>query len=175
MSERAREEAKTLCASRQFRELHDNGLMMKCATATIPMRLAGPPHRTRTKSDGAIVLTSWELSARILGLPNIYTYKVSRRTNSSLPRLASYARSCVQHRGICQRLSFSWLERRLHDHGANHLHDVERQRQIPANPKLILDITPVGGQVRTVMLASAAQACVEGLSLCTRQPPAIQS
>ena len=34
------------------------------------------------------------------------------------------------------------------------------QRQIPANPKLILDITPVD-QVAAVMLAVAAQACVE--------------
>src|SRR5437763_12174140 len=34
------------------------------------------------------------------------------------------------------------------------------QRQIPANPKLILDITPVD-QVAAVMLAVAAQACAE--------------
>src|SRR5438094_853229 len=34
------------------------------------------------------------------------------------------------------------------------------QRQIPANPKLILDITPVD-QVASVMLAVAAQACAE--------------
>ncbi|HBB94809.1 MAG TPA: AMP-dependent synthetase, partial [Blastocatellia bacterium] len=34
------------------------------------------------------------------------------------------------------------------------------QRQLPANPKLILDITPVD-QVAAVMLAVAAQACVE--------------
>src|SRR5207249_10315922 len=34
------------------------------------------------------------------------------------------------------------------------------QRQIPANPKLILDITPVD-QVSAVMLAVAAQACIE--------------
>src|SRR5205807_3245945 len=34
------------------------------------------------------------------------------------------------------------------------------QRQLPANPKLILDITPVD-QVASVMLAVAAQACIE--------------
>src|SRR4030095_10395807 len=34
------------------------------------------------------------------------------------------------------------------------------QRQLPGNPKLILDVTPVD-QVASVMLAVAAQACIE--------------
>jgi long-chain acyl-CoA synthetase len=45
------------------------------------------------------------------------------------------------------------------------------QTQIPADPKLILDITPVD-QVASVMLAVSAQACVEEPQLVFRQPPA---
>src|SRR5439155_7440567 len=99
--------------------------------------------------------------ARFWGWPNIYTY-----TKSLGEQLVASEKSLV--RGIVRpsivesAMSYpfpGWNEGFTTTAPIIFM-ALKGQRQIPANTKLILDITPVD-QVAAVMLAVAAQACVE--------------
>src|SRR6185436_15071499 len=87
----------------------------------------------------------------VLGLAQyLHVHQITRRTARRRRDRNGAQHRSTEHRRISDVVPVSWLERRLHDNGSDHLPD----------PKLILDITPVD-QVASVMLAVSAQACVE--------------
>src|ERR1051326_8267767 len=161
MSERAREEAKDAMRVAQFREQARKRLNeeLRDVDDLDALGLAVARERkvwTRNR------LTDLGIErAKFWGWPNIYTY-TKALGEQLVAAETGIVRSIVRPSIVESALSYpfpGWNE------GFTTTAPIiflirKGQTQIPADPKLILDITPVD-QVASVMLAVAAQACVE--------------
>src|SRR5437660_3810658 len=161
MSERAREEAKDAMRVAQFRELARKRLNEELRDMDDPDALGLAVARERKVWIRNRLTELGVERAKFWGWPNIYTY-----TKSLGEQLVAAETKIV--RGIV-RPSIVESAKSYPFPGWNEgftttapiiFMTLKGQRQLPANPKLILDITPVD-QVAAVMLAVAAQACVE--------------
>ncbi|HEX7722063.1 MAG TPA: AMP-binding protein [Pyrinomonadaceae bacterium] len=161
MSERAREEAKDAMRVAQFRELARKRLNEEMRDDDDPDALGLALARERKVWIRNRLTELGVERAKFWGWPNIYTY-----TKSLGEQLVAAETEIV--RGIV-RPSIVESAKSYPFPGWNEgftttapiiFMTLKGQRQLPANPKLILDITPVD-QVAAVMLAVAAQACVE--------------
>src|SRR5437660_4491481 len=160
MSERAREEAKDAMRVAQFRELARKRLNEELRDAEDPDALGLAVARERKVWIRNRLTELGVERAKFWGWPNIYTY-----TKSLGEQLVAAETEIV--RGIV-RPSIVESANSYPCPGWNEgftttapiiFMTLKGQRQIPANEKLILDITPVD-LVSSVMLAVAAQACV---------------
>lgn len=161
LAERVREEARDSMMTAQFRDLARKRLGEEGRDVDDPdaLGLAVARERkvwTRTRlTDLGVERAAW------WGWPNIYTYTKSlgEQLVAAEPNMV---RSIVRPSIVESALSYpfpGWNE------GFTTTAPIiflirKGQTKIPANEKLILDITPVD-QVASVMLAVAAQACVE--------------
>jgi len=161
MSERAREEAKDAMRVAQFRELARKRLNEEMRDGDDPDALGLAVARERKVWIRNRLTELGVERAKFWGWPNIYTY-----TKSLGEQLVAAETEIV--RGIV-RPSIVESAKSYPFPGWNEgftttapiiFMTLKGQRQLPANPKLILDITPVD-QVAAVMLAVAAQACIE--------------
>src|SRR4029079_14972906 len=161
MSERAREEAKDAMRLAQFRELARKRLNEEMRDGDDPdaLGLAVARERkvwTRTRlTDLGVERAAW------WGWPNIYTYTKSLG-EQLVAAETGIVRSIVRPSIVESALAYpfpGWNEGFTTTAPIIFL-VLKGQTKIPANDKLILDITPVD-QVASVMVAVAAQACVE--------------
>src|SRR5262247_344404 len=161
MSERAREEAKDVMRLAQFRELARKRLNEEMRDGDDPDALGLAVARERKVWTRNRLTELGVERAKFWGWPNIYTY--AKALGEQL-----VAAETEMVRGIV-RPSIVESAKDYPFPGWNEgftttapiiFMTLQGQRQLPANPKLILDITPVD-QVASVMLAVAAQACVE--------------
>jgi long-chain acyl-CoA synthetase len=161
LAERAREEARDAMMVARFRELARKRLYDEGRDADDPdaMGLAVARERkvwvrTRLTDLGVERSAFW-------GWPNIYTY-TKALGEQLVAAETGIVRSIVRPSIVESALSYpfpGWNEGFTTTAPIIFL-VLKGQTQIPANDKLILDITPVD-QVASVMLAVAAQACVE--------------
>ncbi|MEP6913159.1 MAG: SDR family oxidoreductase, partial [bacterium] len=161
LAERAREEARDAMMLAKFRELARKRLNEENRDADDPdaMGLAVARERkvwirTRLTDLGVERSAFW-------GWPNIYTYTKSLG-EQLVAAEKGLVRSIVRPSIVESALAYpfpGWNEGFTTTAPIIFL-VLKGQTQIPANEKLILDITPVD-QVASVMLAVAAQACVE--------------
>ncbi len=161
LAERARDEARDAMMAARFRELARKRLNDEGRDADDPdaMGLAVARERkvwirTRLTELGMERSTFW-------GWPNIYTYTKSLG-EQLVAAETGMIRSIVRPSIVESALSYpfpGWNEGFTTTAPIIFL-VLKGQTQIPASEKLILDITPVD-QVASVMLAVAAQACVE--------------
>src|SRR5438876_4427641 len=161
LAERVREEARDAMMVARFRELARKRLNEEGRDADDPdaLGLAVARERkvwTRTRlTDLGVERAAW------WGWPNIYTYTKSlgeQLVAAETGMVRSILRPSIVESALCYPFP-GWNE------GFTTTAPIifmilKGQIQIPANEKLILDITPVD-QVAAVMLAVAAQACVE--------------
>ncbi len=161
LAERARDEARDAMIMARFRELARKRLYDEGRDPDDPdaMGLAVARERkvwirTRLTELGVERSTFW-------GWPNIYTYTKSLG-EQLVAAETGIVRSIVRPSIVESALAYpfpGWNEGFTTTAPIIFL-VLKGQTQIPANEKLILDITPVD-QVASVMLAVAAQACVE--------------
>src|SRR5437879_3428154 len=161
MSERAREEAKDAMRVAQFREQARARLNEELRDADDPDALGLAVARERKVWTRNRLTELGIERAEFWGWPNIYTY-----TKALGEQLVA------AETGIVRRIVRPSIVESAKDYpfpGWNEgftttapiiFMTLKGQRQIPANPNLVLDITPVD-QVAAVMLAVAAQACIE--------------
>jgi long-chain acyl-CoA synthetase len=161
LAERVREEARDAMMVAQFRDLARKRLNEENRDAADPdaLGLAVARERkvwTRTRlTDLGVERAAW------WGWPNIYTY-TKALGEQLVAAETGIVRSIVRPSIVESALSYpfpGWNEGFTTTAPIIFL-VLKGQTQIPANEKLILDITPVD-QVASVMLAVAAQACVE--------------
>ncbi len=161
LAERVREEARDAMMVARFRDLARKRLNEENRDADDPdaLGLAVARERkvwTRTRlTDLGVERAAW------WGWPNIYTYTKSLG-EQLVAAETGIVRSIVRPSIVESALSYpfpGWNEGFTTTAPIIFL-VLKGQTQIPANEKLILDITPVD-QVASVMLAVAAQACVE--------------
>ena len=161
LAERVREEARDAMMVARFRDLARKRLNEEYRDAADPdaLGLAVARERkvwTRTRlTDLGVERAAW------WGWPNIYTYTKSLG-EQLVAAETGIVRSIVRPSIVESALSYpfpGWNEGFTTTAPIIFL-VLKGQTQIPANEKLILDITPVD-QVASVMLAVAAQACVE--------------
>ena len=161
LAERVREEARDAMMVARFRDLARKRLNEENRDAADPdaLGLAVARERkvwTRTRlTDLGVERAAW------WGWPNIYTYTKSLG-EQMVAAETGIVRSIVRPSIVESALSYpfpGWNEGFTTTAPIIFL-VLKGQTQIPANEKLILDITPVD-QVASVMLAVAAQACVE--------------
>jgi long-chain acyl-CoA synthetase len=161
LAERVREEARDAMMLARFRELARKRLNEENRDAADPdaLGLAVARERkvwTRTRlTDLGVERAAW------WGWPNIYTYTKSLG-EQLVAAETGIVRSIVRPSIVESALAYpfpGWNEGFTTTAPIIFL-VLKGQTQIPANEKLILDITPVD-QVASVMLAVAAQACVE--------------
>src|SRR6266699_3529044 len=161
LSERAREEAKDAMMVAHFREQARKRLNEELRDPDDPDALGLAVARERKLWIRNRLTDLGIERAKFWGWPNIYTY-----TKSLGEQLVAAETEIV--RGIV-RPSIVESAKSYPFPGWNEgftttapiiFMTLKGQRQLPANPKLILDITPVD-QVAAVMLAVEAQACVE--------------
>jgi long-chain acyl-CoA synthetase len=161
LAERVREDAKDAMMVAQFRELARKRLIEEGRDEDDPdaLGLAVARERkvwTRTRlTDLGVERSGW------WGWPNIYTY-TKALGEQLVAAETGIVRSIVRPSIVESALSYpfpGWNEGFTTTAPIIFL-VLKGQTQIPANEKLILDITPVD-QVASVMLAVAAQACVE--------------
>jgi long-chain acyl-CoA synthetase len=161
LAERVREEARDAMMVARFRELARKRLNEENRDADDPdaLGLAVARERkvwTRTRlTDLGVERAAW------WGWPNIYTY-TKALGEQLVAAEAGIVRSIVRPSIVESALAYpfpGWNEGFTTTAPIIFL-VLKGQTQIPANDKLILDITPVD-QVASVMLAVAAQACVE--------------
>jgi len=161
LAERVREEARDAMMVARFRELARKRLNEENRDADDPdaLGLAVARERkvwTRTRlTDLGVERSAW------WGWPNIYTYTKALGEQLVAAETAM-VRSIVRPSIVESALAYpfpGWNEGFTTTAPIIFL-VLKGQTQIPANEKLILDITPVD-QVASVMLAVAAQACVE--------------
>jgi long-chain acyl-CoA synthetase len=161
LAERVREEARDAMMVARFRELARKRLIEEGRDPDDPdaMGLAVARERkvwTRTRlTDLGIERAAW------WGWPNIYTYTKSLG-EQLVAAQSDMVRTIVRPSIVESALSYpfpGWNEGFTTTAPIIFL-TLKGQTQIPANEKLILDITPVD-QVAAVMLAVAGQACVE--------------
>ena len=161
LAERVREEARDAMMVARFRELARKRLIEEGRDPDDPdaMGLAVARERkvwTRTRlTDLGIERAAW------WGWPNIYTYTKSLG-EQLVAAQSDMVRTIVRPSIVESALNYpfpGWNEGFTTTAPIIFL-TLQGQTQLPANEKLILDITPVD-QVGAVMLAVAAQACVE--------------
>jgi len=161
LAERVREEARDAMMVARFRDLARKRLNEENRDAADPdaLGLAVARERkvwTRTRlTDLGVERAAW------WGWPNIYTYTKSLG-EQLVAAETGIVRSIVRPSIVESALAYpfpGWNEGFTTTAPIIFL-VLKGQTQIPANEKLILDITPVD-QVASVMLAVAAQACVE--------------
>ena len=161
LAERVREEARDAMMLARFRDLARKRLNEENRDAADPdaLGLAVARERkvwTRTRlTDLGVERAAW------WGWPNIYTYTKSLG-EQLVAAETDIIRSIVRPSIVESALAYpfpGWNEGFTTTAPIIFL-VLKGQTQIPANEKLILDITPVD-QVASVMLAVAAQACVE--------------
>ena len=161
LAERVREEARDAMMVARFRDLARKRLNEENRDAADPdaLGLAVARERkvwTRTRlTDLGVDRAAW------WGWPNIYTYTKSLG-EQLVAAETNMVRSIVRPSIVESALAYpfpGWNEGFTTTAPIIFL-VLKGQTQIPANDKLILDITPVD-QVASVMLAVAAQACVE--------------
>lgn len=161
MSERAREEAKDAMRVAHFREQARKRLNEEMRDADDPDALGLAVARERKVWTRNRLTELGIERAEFWGWPNIYTY--AKALGEQLVAAESgIVRSIVRPSIVESAKSYpfpGWNEGFTTTAPIIFM-ALKGQRQIPANEKLILDITPVD-QVAAVMLAVAAQACVE--------------
>src|SRR2546426_4516851 len=161
MSERAREEAKDAMRVAQFREQARKRLNEEVHDTDDPDALGLAVARERKVWTRNRLTELGIERAEFWGWPNIYTY--TKALGEQLVAAESgIVRSIVRPSIVESALAYpfpGWNEGFTTTAPIIFL-VLKGQTQIPANGKLILDITPVD-QVASVMLAVAAQACVE--------------
>ena len=161
LAERVREEARDAMMVAQFRDLARKRLNEENRDADDPDALGLAVARERKVwirtrlTDLGVERSAW------WGWPNIYTYTKSLG-EQLVAAETGIVRSIVRPSIVESALAYpfpGWNEGFTTTAPIIFL-VLKGQTQIPANDKLILDITPVD-QVASVMLAVAAQACVE--------------
>jgi long-chain acyl-CoA synthetase len=161
MSERARDEAKDAMRLAQFREQARKRLNEEMRDADDPDALGLAVARERKVWTRNRLTELGVERAAFWGWPNIYTY-TKALGEQLVAAETEIVRSIVRPSVVESAKSYpfpGWNEGFTTTAPIIFM-TLKGQRQIPANPKLILDITPVD-QVAAVMLAVAAQACVE--------------
>jgi long-chain acyl-CoA synthetase len=161
MSERAREEAKDAMRVAQFRELARKRLNEEMRDGDDPDALGLAVARERKVWTRNRLTELGIERAKFWGWPNIYTY-TKALGEQLVAAETGLVRSIVRPSIVESALHYpfpGWNEGFTTTAPIIFM-TLKGQRQLPANPKLILDITPVD-QVSAVMLAVSAQACVE--------------
>src|SRR6266542_6761288 len=161
MSERAREEAKDAMRVAQFRELARKRLNEELRDAGDPDALGLAVARERKVWTRNRLTELGIERAKFWGWPNIYTY-AKALGEQLVAGETGIVRSIVRS-GIVESAKdypFPGWNEGFTTTAPIIFMTLKGQRQIPANPNLILDITPVD-QVAAVMLAVSAQACIE--------------
>jgi long-chain acyl-CoA synthetase len=161
MSERAREEAKDAMRVAQFREQARKRLNEEMRDADDPDALGLAVARERKVWTRNRLTELGIERAKFWGWPNIYTY-AKALGEQLVAAETGIVRSIVRPSIVESAKSYpfpGWNEGFTTTAPIIFM-ALKGQRQIPASEKLILDITPVD-QVAAVMLAVAAQACVE--------------
>src|SRR5436189_403686 len=161
MSERAREEAKDAMRVAQFRELARKRLNEEMRDSDDPDALGLAVARERKVWTRNRLTELGVERADFWGWPNIYTYTKSLG-EQLVAAETEIVRSIVRPSIVESAKSYpfpGWNEGFTTTAPIIFM-TLKGQRQLPGNPKLILDIIPVD-QVASVMLAIAAQACVE--------------
>src|SRR3989441_8729153 len=161
MSERAREEAKDAMRLAQFREQARKRLNEELRDADDPDALGLAVARERKVWTRNRLTELGVERAAFWGWPNIYTY-TKALGEQLVAAETGIVRSVVRPSIVESAKSYpfpGWNEGFTTTAPIVFM-TMKGQRQIPASEKLVLDITPVD-QVAAVMLAVAAQACVE--------------
>src|SRR6266516_7042639 len=161
MSERAREEAKDAMRVAQFREQARKRLNEELRDTDDPDALGLAVARERKVWTRNRLTELGIERAKFWGWPNIYTY-TKVLGEQLVAAETGIVRSIVRPSIVESSLSYpfpGWNEGFTTTAPIIFL-ILKGQTQIPANGKLILDITPVD-QIASVMLAVAAVACVE--------------
>jgi long-chain acyl-CoA synthetase len=161
LAERVRDEARDSMMTARFRELARKRLNEEERDADDPDALGLAVARERKVWTRTRLTDLGVERAAYWGWPNIYTYTKSLG-EQLVAAETEMVRSIVRPSIVESAMSYpfpGWNE------GFTTTAPIiflirKGQTQIPADPKLILDITPVD-QVASVMLAVAAQACVE--------------
>jgi len=160
MSERAREEAKDAMHLAQFRELARKRLNEEMRDGDDPDALGLAVARERKVWIRNRLTELGVERAKFWGWPNIYTY-AKALGEQLVAAETGIVRSIVRPSIVESAKSYpfpGWNEGFTTTAPIIFM-TLKGQRQLPANPKLILDITPVD-QVASVMLAVTAQACI---------------
>ena len=161
MSERAREEAKDAMMAAYFREQARKRLNEEMRDGDDPDALGLAVARERKVWVRNRLTEMGIQRAEFWGWPNIYTY-TKALGEQLVAAETEMVRSIVRPSIVESAKDYpfpGWNEGFTTTAPIVFL-TLKGQRQLPANKKLILDITPVD-QVSAVMLAVAAQACVE--------------
>jgi long-chain acyl-CoA synthetase len=161
MSERAREEAKDAMRLAQFRELARKRLNEEMRDGDDPDALGLAVARERKVWTRNRLTELGVERAAFWGWPNIYTYTKSlgeQLVAAETDMVHSIVRPSIVE--SAKDYPFPGWNEGFTTTAPIIFMTLKGQRQLPGNPKLILDITPVD-QVAAVMLAVAAQACVE--------------
>src|SRR3954469_17484793 len=161
MSERAREEAKDAMRVAQFRELARKRLNEEMRDGDDPDALGLAVARERKVWTRNRLTELGVERADFWGWPNIYTYTKSLG-EQLVAAEGDMIRSIVRPSIVesAKDYPFPGWNEGFTKKAQIYFMKLKGQGQLPANQKLILDITPVD-QVASVMLAVAAQACVE--------------
>ncbi len=161
MSERAREEAKDAMRLAKFRELARKRLNEEMRDGDDPDALGLAVARERKVWTRNRLTDLGIERAKFWGWPNIYTY-AKALGEQLVAAETGIVRSIVRPSIVesAKDYPFPGWNEGFTTTAPIIFMTLKGQRQLPANPKLILDITPVD-QVASVMLAVAAQACVE--------------
>src|SRR5436190_5798561 len=161
MSERAREEAKDAMRLAQFRELARKRLNEEMRDGDDPDALGLAVARERKVWTRNRLTELGIERADFWGWPNIYTY--TKSLGEKLVAAETEIVRAIVRPSIVESAKdypFPGWNEGFTTTAPIIFMTLKGQRQIPANPKLILDITPVD-QIAAVMLAVAAQACAE--------------
>jgi long-chain acyl-CoA synthetase len=161
MSERARDEAKDAMRVAQFRELARKRLNEEMRDSDDPDALGLAVARERKVWTRNRLTELGVERADFWGWPNIYTYTKSLG-EQLVAAESGIVRSIVRPSIVesAKDYPFPGWNEGFTTTAPIIFMTLKGQRQLPGNKKLILDITPVD-QVAAVMLAVAAQACVE--------------
>src|SRR6185369_16212844 len=159
MSERAREEAKDAMRIAQFRELARKRLNEEMRDGDDPDALGLAVARERKVWTRNRLTELVVERADFWGWPNIYTKSLGEQLVAAETDIV---RSIVRPSIVesAKDYPFPGWNEGFTTTAPIIFMTLKGQRQLPGNSKLILDITPVD-QVASVMLAVAAQACVE--------------
>jgi len=161
MSERAREEAKDVMMTARFRELARKRLNEELRDTDDPDTLGLAVARERKVWTRNRLTELGIERAKFWGWPNIYTY-TKALGEQLVAAETGIVRSIVRPSIVESAKSYpfpGWNEGFTTTAPIIFM-ALKGQRQIPANENLVLDITPVD-QVAAVMLAVAAQVCIE--------------
>jgi len=161
MSERAREEAKDVMMTARFRELARKRLNEELRDTDDPDTLGLAVARERKVWTRNRLTELGIERAKFWGWPNIYTY-TKALGEQLVAAETGIVRSIVRPSIVESAKSYpfpGWNEGFTTTAPIIFM-ALKGQRQIPADENLVLDITPVD-QVAAVMLAVAAQVCIE--------------